>query len=347
MMPDGAILGGASNPGHALASRSSAEVDPRDVAPIAIASGTTTLGNLVPSPVSDLPLPVWDLPVTLVGAAVAPSVPGPPARYFVHQDRLQNTVMLSDEAGAATAYYEYTTYGEHKLLLPPHSNPVDPWYPFLFTGRRLDWETENYHYRARFYSPELGRFLSIDPIGIWGDAGNRGNGWMYVNGDPMTFVDPFGEKCRRGLRWACTAGRGISEAGGAVARGLADGAEATLEQTGEIAADVGRSLYVEVGCTFAIAEDGVSLGAGIGGGGGFAYGGNVGGMDIGCDLHAGVGGIPCDGEMTVGNSGIGVFSASVSEDSEGNYAVEVGGNASPIPLGASGGVVEVASTRDC
>ena len=30
---------------------------------------------------------------------------------------------------------------------------------FMFTGREYDWETGNYYYRARYYSPNLGRFL--------------------------------------------------------------------------------------------------------------------------------------------------------------------------------------------
>ena len=56
----------------------------------------------------------------------------------------------------------------------------------LFTGRWLDQETKNvnskglYYYRAREYDPELGRFLQRDPIGIWGDTANLGNGYTHV-----------------------------------------------------------------------------------------------------------------------------------------------------------------------
>jgi uncharacterized protein RhaS with RHS repeats len=34
----------------------------------------------------------------------------------------------------------------------------------MFTGREHDVETGNYYYRARYYHPEIGRFLSPDPI---------------------------------------------------------------------------------------------------------------------------------------------------------------------------------------
>ncbi|NLH18197.1 MAG: RHS repeat-associated core domain-containing protein [Phycisphaerae bacterium] len=37
--------------------------------------------------------------------------------------------------------------------------------PWLFTGRQYDPETGLYQYRARMYSPALGRFLQPDPIG--------------------------------------------------------------------------------------------------------------------------------------------------------------------------------------
>jgi hypothetical protein len=43
------------------------------------------------------------------------------------------------------------------------------------------------------YDPVLGRFLQRDPIGIWGDAINHGNGHAYVKDDPLDRTDPFGQ----------------------------------------------------------------------------------------------------------------------------------------------------------
>lgn len=45
-----------------------------------------------------------------------------------------------------------------------------------------------YHYKARTYSPTLGRFLQTDPIG-YGDGPNWYN---YVKSDPVNGVDPLG-----------------------------------------------------------------------------------------------------------------------------------------------------------
>ncbi len=49
----------------------------------------------------------------------------------------------------------------------------------------------NYHYRARTYSPELGRFVQPDPIGF---AGWDTNLFRYVFNSPISFTDPTGLK---------------------------------------------------------------------------------------------------------------------------------------------------------
>ncbi len=56
------------------------------------------------------------------------------------------------------------------------------------TGREWDPETGLYYYRARYYDPRLGRFISEDPIRFAG--GN--NFYAYVYGDPVNLVDPLG-----------------------------------------------------------------------------------------------------------------------------------------------------------
>ncbi|MEM7248606.1 MAG: RHS repeat-associated core domain-containing protein [Acidobacteriota bacterium] len=64
--------------------------------------------------------------------------------------------------------------------------------PFLFTGRRWEEELSLYDYRARYMDPRLGRFTTRDPIGIWGDDLNLGNGYAYVGNNPLSRIDPLG-----------------------------------------------------------------------------------------------------------------------------------------------------------
>lgn len=64
--------------------------------------------------------------------------------------------------------------------------------PWLFNGRAWDAELGLYHYRNRYLDPVQGRFTTRDPIGIWGDPMNLGNGYSYVGNNPGAFVDPFG-----------------------------------------------------------------------------------------------------------------------------------------------------------
>ena len=61
--------------------------------------------------------------------------------------------------------------------------------PFTFTGREYDAETGCYYYRARYYCPGTGRFLSEDPIGF---RGLDTNFYRYVLNNPVRFSDPTG-----------------------------------------------------------------------------------------------------------------------------------------------------------
>jgi RHS repeat-associated protein len=62
----------------------------------------------------------------------------------------------------------------------------------LWNGREYDAESGLYYYRLRYLDPELGRFTTLDPIGLWGDPNNLGNGYAYVGNRPWTGMDPFG-----------------------------------------------------------------------------------------------------------------------------------------------------------
>jgi RHS repeat-associated protein len=96
---------------------------------------------------------------------------------FYHADGLGSIVKLTDSAGQVVASYDYDAWGN---LMPGSATPD----PFAFTGREWDPETESYYYRARYYDPTWGRFLSEDPI--------RFGAFTYVGNEPVRRADPTG-----------------------------------------------------------------------------------------------------------------------------------------------------------
>lgn len=59
---------------------------------------------------------------------------------------------------------------------------------YTFTAREYDSETGLYYYRARYYDPVAGRFITRDPIGFEGGI----NQYAYVLNNPVNYTDPEG-----------------------------------------------------------------------------------------------------------------------------------------------------------
>jgi RHS repeat-associated protein len=60
---------------------------------------------------------------------------------------------------------------------------------FGYTGRERDEETGLHYYRARYYDPAVGRFVSEDPIGF---AAGDANLYRYVGNEVTNATDPSG-----------------------------------------------------------------------------------------------------------------------------------------------------------
>lgn len=142
---------------------------------------------------------------------------------WFHTNHQGSVIAMSNGAGAAIAFANYSEYGKfgtdasgNPLTAPPGGSP------FGYTGRQWDAKAGLYNYRARYYDPALGVFLSMDPIGSQDDP----NLYMYVRNDPVSLTDPTGENPLAG----CAVGAGIGAAAGGVGAipGCAIGATVTL-----------------------------------------------------------------------------------------------------------------------
>ena len=108
---------------------------------------------------------------------------------FVYTRDHQSSVReITDLNGVVVQRYDYTAYGETTVELNGEVGDHLIENPYGYTGRVHDRETGFYFYRARYYSPSLGRFLSPDPIGF--EGGN--NFYIYVGNNPINLTDPFG-----------------------------------------------------------------------------------------------------------------------------------------------------------
>jgi RHS repeat-associated protein len=107
------------------------------------------------------------------------------ATSFYNADGLGGITSLANSAGVLAQTYSYDSYGK---LTNTAGSLINP---FQYTGRESDAETGLYYYRARYYDPIAGRFISEDPTGL--EALGEGTDlYRYVENNPTDGLDPFG-----------------------------------------------------------------------------------------------------------------------------------------------------------
>ncbi len=118
------------------------------------------------------------------GIGLVSRVNGSNSNYY-DADAIGSTVGLTATDGSYVNKYSYLPFGEDLTKVEAVANPfeyVGQW-GVTDEGNGLDFM------RARFYDTSLGRFTSVDPIGL---AGGDTNFYRYVSNDPVIFVDPLG-----------------------------------------------------------------------------------------------------------------------------------------------------------
>jgi RHS repeat-associated protein len=102
---------------------------------------------------------------------------------YYEADGLGSVTSLTNGIGTVAQTYTYDSFGKTTNSTGSIANS------FRYTARDFDSETSLYYYRARFYDPSTGRFLSEDPSQFGGDNSNF---YAYVGSEPTDFTDPDG-----------------------------------------------------------------------------------------------------------------------------------------------------------
>ncbi|MBN1390961.1 MAG: hypothetical protein JXA22_10010 [Candidatus Thermoplasmatota archaeon] len=127
------------------------------------------------------------------------------SNYYLY-DALGSTSGLIDVSGNVLNSYLYGPFGETILARETIGNP----YRFVGEQGVRSGPFDLYHMRARYYSSDIGRFISPDPIGI---SGGDLNMYRYVSNSPTNFVDPTG------TIWCKAGAKAFGSAGGIIGGG--------------------------------------------------------------------------------------------------------------------------------
>lgn len=122
-----------------------------------------------------------------IGAAVAIEFGG---KVFapVH-DHNGSVVSLVDVAtGQIEEEYKYTAFGEEEIYDSQGQRKESSANPWRYASKRMDEESGFIFFGRRYYNPQVGRWITPDPIGFEGGA----NVYAYVFNSPLSYFDLYG-----------------------------------------------------------------------------------------------------------------------------------------------------------
>lgn len=112
---------------------------------------------------------------------------------YIYTDHQGTVLAEADSTGNILATYEYLPYGQ-ALVGQGMGTPKDgPGY----TGHVEDTDTSLIYMQARYYDPVVGRFMSVDPMGVTSAESFSVNRYRYAANNPIGYSDPDGrQECR-------------------------------------------------------------------------------------------------------------------------------------------------------
>ncbi|NET91583.1 MAG: RHS repeat-associated core domain-containing protein, partial [Kamptonema sp. SIO1D9] len=111
------------------------------------------------------------------------------AVYYL-TDAIGSVIALVDGNGEKIADFSYDSFGnlQRSGELPLHLGG-----DFRFQGQWLESNTDFYHFRARYYDPQTGRFISRDPVEVIETVPQSSNPYQFVYHNPHVYTDPSGK----------------------------------------------------------------------------------------------------------------------------------------------------------
>jgi RHS repeat-associated protein len=108
--------------------------------------------------------------------------------YYIHTDHLDTPKLMTNTVGDVVWSSKQTPFGQMLTDSDPDGDGQHVNLNFRFPGQYFDKETGLYYNYFRYYDPELGRYITSDPIGLAGGI----NTYAYVGGNPLNWTDIFG-----------------------------------------------------------------------------------------------------------------------------------------------------------
>lgn len=248
--------------------------------------------------------------------------------YYYHQDHIGSSNVITDESGNIVQILEYSPYGEVSRSTGDYSTDK------RFTGKIWDETSALSYFGARYYDPEIGRFITPDSTIAHPFDPQDLNRYGYCRNNPVNYTDPTGESwwsafwnfvagffgavaavvvtaLTGSLQFGLAVGGAVS---GAILGGVSGGWEGALK-----GAAIGFVIGATMGAGIETFGPGFAIAAMAGGA---AYSGATGGAEGLGDFAAGVVG---------GIAGSAVGSAIVSNNSATGAASTSAGADAPTP----------------
>ncbi len=132
------------------------------------------------------------------GATTQPTFVNVDKVFYFHNDISGMPEELTSDKGELTWLAQYSTWGNTvrenwyrsaQEQIESHGTVPLP-QNLRFQGQYLDRETGLHYNTFRFYDPDIGRFISLDPIGLMG-----GDNLYNYAANPVSWIDPLGLSC--------------------------------------------------------------------------------------------------------------------------------------------------------